>query len=856
MTLPLFENTLDFQTLAEVAGVGIIVFHRGKIGYVNPAVEELTGYSNEELLNPHTIERLLTPESRHIIAQIQQAHIDEPLFPLRREASYLTKSGELRWGDFNIREVEFNNQSSLVAMFLDVTESVQAGFAIRDNEARLSAYFEQASDLILTLDQMGVITSVNQLVCNLTGYSKEEIIGKSPLDFIASDQREAVNEVIIKQLRDGVVDRIETEIVSKDGVLHWIEIRGQVINDGNQLGSMLLIARVITARKQAEGALRHQRDFAESLINNAQAIVLVLDTEGRIQRFNPYMERITGYNIEDVRGKHWFTTFLPEDDQRHIGSIFQEVINGTPLHGFVTPVLTKHHQTRLIEWNNVPLKDQHDIVIGVLSIGQDVTERKSIEDALHESEKRYELATSAGHVGVWDLNLETDEVYIDPIIKSMLDISTEGYSNQLEDWQKQIHPDDIQQMLSSAKEHLEGATPRYEITHRVLNKNGDTRWLLTRGVAFRDLDDKPYRILGTVTDVTERKLVEDKLNRLNIELTSYINRLEQRNQEVTILNEMGDMLQSCRVVEDAYAVIGEYAEELFPIHQGALLMLTDVSSIIEVATTWGEHQPEDYSLTLDSCWALRRGRMHVVDRPESRLRCKHFLDSDRLEFTPYLCTPMSAHGEIFGVLHLMCSPGGDISEWKQLAITVAERTALAVSNLKLRMELHLQSIHDPLTGLFNRRFMGKMLEREVHRAARQKRPLSIVMLDIDFFKNFNDNYGHDAGDKLIQALGNFMETQTRTEDIVCRYGGDEFTIIMPETSADDAAGRLEILREAVTELHVLYQGERLEGIHISIGVASYPEIGDNSQDLLKAADKALYRAKDEGRNRVVIAGND
>jgi diguanylate cyclase (GGDEF)-like protein len=184
---------------------------------------------------------------------------------------------------------------------------------------------------------------------------------------------------------------------------------------------------------------------------------------------------------------------------------------------------------------------------------------------------------------------------------------------------------------------------------------------------------------------------------------------------------------------------------------------------------------------------------------------------------------------------------------------VAEHIALALANLKLQETLRDQAIRDPLTGLFNRRYMEESLEREVSRAGRSGIPVGVIMLDIDHFKHFNDTFGHEAGDTLLGALGNFLRAHIRGGDIACRYGGEEFTLILPDASFDATRDRAEQLREAVTKLNVLHRGETLGPITLSLGVATFPEHGSIGQAVLLAADGALYRAKHEGRNRVVVA---
>jgi diguanylate cyclase (GGDEF)-like protein len=184
---------------------------------------------------------------------------------------------------------------------------------------------------------------------------------------------------------------------------------------------------------------------------------------------------------------------------------------------------------------------------------------------------------------------------------------------------------------------------------------------------------------------------------------------------------------------------------------------------------------------------------------------------------------------------------------------VSEHLSLALANLKLRETLRTQSIRDPLTGLFNRRYMEESLERELRRAERRGHPVGVIMIDLDHFNHFNNTFGHQAGDALLQAFGELLRTRVRSEDIACRYGGEEFTLIMPEAPPEIVLQRAEQLREEVRELRVNLRGQALGMVTASMGVAVFPTDAGVGSELIREADRALYLAKEAGRDRVVGA---
>ena len=213
---------------------------------------------------------------------------------------------------------------------------------------------------------------------------------------------------------------------------------------------------------------------------------------------------------------------------------------------------------------------------------------------------------------------------------------------------------------------------------------------------------------------------------------------------------------------------------------------------------------------------------------------------------------MLADGDAVGMFHVRAAGDGVFTELqRERASQLAEGLAIALANMRLRESLRNQSIRDPLTGVFNRRYMEESLTRELRRAARRGHPITVVMIDLDHFKVLNDTFGHAVGDELLCAFGRFLTTWCRAEDIVCRYGGEEFVMIFPEMSAADASVKAEFLRTEWAGHSVNNgSGGRVSAL-FSAGVATFPEDAASTDTLLSVADAALYLAKSRGRDRVV-----
>lgn len=356
----------------------------------------------------------------------------------------------------------------------------------------------------------------------------------------------------------------------------------------------------------------------------------------------------------------------------------------------------------------------------------------------------------------------------------------------------------------------------------------------------------------------QQERTEAALRQSNHQLQDLVEETGRLNREISLVSELADQLHACITGEEAHQIINLMAPRLFPEHSGALFLLNASRNILEMTLTWGENPPDQSMADPQGCWVLRRGRPYLMQDPDRDLICEHL--SLPLA-SGYYCVPLVALGETLGILHLRASaptPGGVSrpafsGSTQSLTLTVAEHLALSLGNLKLQEALRHQAIRDPLTGLFNRRFMLETLERELYRMQRKESSLGIIMLDLDHFKRFNDSFGHAAGDAVLSALGQMLLNKVRKEDVACRYGGEEFTVILPETSKQTAYERAEELRQLVHGLHLEHHGQSLGGITISLGVAVYPQHGEDPEALLRAADKALYQAKHAGRNRVVAA---
>ncbi len=490
-----------------------------------------------------------------------------------------------------------------------------------------------------------------------------------------------------------------------------------------------------------------------------------------------------------------------------------------------------------------------------MTVHRDIAECRRAEQSLRESQELLQDYLENANDMIQSISPEGRILYVNRRWRETL-----GYSDLDLDHLSALdilHADSRQEFQASLQLVLGGdSVERLSI---VFVARGGQSIFVTGNLRPRIESGKVVGLRAIFSDVTQHKRAEDALMRASEEVAHSVMDLKERTREVTLISEMGDLLQSCLQADEAYRVISYFMPQILPAVAGAVCVANPAHNAFETAASWGNLPGLERMFRLEDCWGLRRGHLHHVADHASVLRCRHLGQTKPIQ---YLCAPLTAHGEVLGVLHLQpdhTSSDQDAARGllpdstQRLAVPIADRISLALASLKLHEALRQQTIRDPLTSLFNRRYMQESLERELRRAIRSKRPLGIVMIDIDHFKNFNDSFGHHAGDLMLREFGKLLSLHVRGEDIICRYGGEEFVLILPEASIEATRVRSEQLRKATTLLRLESSGENLAGVTISVGVAGFPDHGDSVEMLMRAVDQALYRAKAEGRDRVEVA---
>ncbi|WP_454884884.1 diguanylate cyclase [Sphingomonas oryzagri] len=316
-----------------------------------------------------------------------------------------------------------------------------------------------------------------------------------------------------------------------------------------------------------------------------------------------------------------------------------------------------------------------------------------------------------------------------------------------------------------------------------------------------------------------------------------------------LLSRMTQRMQGCDNVADLERVIRRFVPEVVPHLAGRLYLLDRERNALIEACTWlsPRFSPPEFAPT--ACWALRRGSEHRATRAAIDVPCGHVAPDDDM-VPESICLPLAAQGGTLGLLYFELLPGATIDDVPDMHLKMlAENIGLALDNLQLRDALRALAMADPLTTLANRRHLEAVLQ---NLSVTPERPTSCIMIDIDHFKRFNDEHGHEAGDAVLRAVGKALRQAVREEDLAFRYGGEEFLLLLGGMDAGQAGERAEQLRAHIAGLRVRFAGRDLGPLTVSAGLASAPAHCQPDQ-LIQFADAALLSAKHAGRDRVIVA---
>ena len=587
-------------------------------------------------------------------------------------------------------------------------------------------------------------------------------------NLIRKEDVQRLQEEDVAANREGRIFYAEVRIVTPSGCLKWVQLSSRpnpALLGQPAIWSDFLLD--ITERKQAEEQLHIALHRLDTLITNLHSGVLLVSKDGRVEFANQMFcdlfdlaetpDRLRGLSSGEMLQKIQKIYAAPDDALARIQDI---VAWGQPVKG--EEIAVQGGRCYLREFVPIFIDGQR---AGRLWQHQDITERKQAETMLNQAKMALEEAQRLARLGSGQWEIATDTVIWSEELYRIFDRDPNRPPPTYQEHPQIYTAESMTRLDATVQQALDHGTP-YVLDLELIRPNGSTKWIIGRGEPRYDAQRQVIGLRGTCIDITDRKHMEEKL-RLSLADT------QRHDFQMIALNRMDDLLLACETCQEAHAIIAQSAKMLFDGYAGGLAVKAKTEPDLHLVAGWGEDHGLLPQFSLPDCWALQRGEPYEVTDPAHGILCRHFTTPPEY---PYLCLPLTVQGEILGLLHV--STRGPLFEerffeGRNLVIKVSESIKLALSNLHLREALREQAICDPLTGLFNRRYLDETLHRELHRCQRNGEPLAVAMLDIDHFKHFNDAYGHNAGDAVLRAMGDLLKGFLRAGDIACRYGGEE-----------------------------------------------------------------------------------
>ncbi len=515
----LSESEARYRQLVEGAGESIFTLDRnGRVLFANSVAIDRIGGSPENIMDK-TVEEIMlcravgidTERLRRVFTGGQREIIETTVDLSGEPCRYRTSMQPIRNA--------YGEMTSVLCIAQDITESWQARRQLDEERSFVRSLLETANSLVVCLDAHASITIFNREMEKVTGYSREEVLGKSwPDIFLPSDHRRHAIDNFAVWVRAHPQDVYEGPLVTKSGEIRTVLWSNTAVftEDSDEL-TAIAVGQDITERKKAEMALKESEIRFKQVLDHSLDILYRLNlNSGRYDYVSASVEQIIGYKPEELLylKRETLRSLMHPDDRRQNGDYRERL--GRSATGEPSSLIAEY-RFRCKDGSYHWLSDscalicdstgQPEFVIGSV---RDITPQKEAQQALEISEQRYTLATAAANVGVWDWNLKTGEFYLDPILKENLGYQNDEIPKNLEAWINCAHPDDREFVMKAAREYLEGRSPEFRCEYRMVHKDGSIRWILVQGMVIRNDEGEAVRMIGTDTDITGRKLAEAK----------------------------------------------------------------------------------------------------------------------------------------------------------------------------------------------------------------------------------------------------------------------------------------------------------------------------------------------------------
>lgn len=757
----------------------------GNIIHCNKSLIKKLGYSLSEL-------KKMTIIDLHPIDQRQDTSITIEKM-INGEIDYCSLEVESKSGAIYLLETriwfgKWDKRDCIYSVSKDVTQE-------NENFKLFSKIFENnpLPMAITSIDEKKFI-KVNPMFVKKTGYSNEEIIGKTPRELGIFVECENLKDVSNKLENSKHVKNEELIFKCKDGkLLNGLFSVEEISSQGKK--SLLTVMFDITEKVELIKNIEDKCQKLTNIIEGTNLGTWEWDIQTGKFEINKQWAKMIGYSLEelsDKRDETWFKFAHPED-LKISNKLIEKHLNGeTEYYEF--EIRMKHKDGKWIwvqDIGKVTERDNNGLPLKMFGTHSDITIKKDAEKELIESEKRFFLALDETKAGLWDYDMINDKLFLSPMWKSILGYSDNEIENSIEAWRELWNSNHTENILKAVDDYMKGKSKNFEVINRLKHKDGDWRWILTRGGILRDESDVPYRWIGTNIDITreqEQALELERFFTINLDL-------------FCITNIEGYFLKINRAWED---ILGYSSEQL----KGR--------KFLEFI------HPDDIDTTIEALKQLGKGEKvtHFINR---------YISADgNYRYIEWRSNPYE---------DLIYAAARDITERVEY-----ENRILEISN------------KDALTGAYNRRYVFDRTEEIIKEYKNIQKTFSVCILDIDFFKKINDNYGHQAGDYVLKEFTRIIEENLRPYDILGRYGGEEFIVILNNIDEEQGSFIIKRILDIIRDTTFVFNGNDIK-FTFSGGIASCKEINKDEitiDKLVEIADRRMYKAKNTGRNKIVL----
>lgn len=808
------ESEDKFRNIAENALMGIFIYTDHYI-YVNDTFSTMLGYEKEELYSMEVWEIIEASDQSKVREAAARRLLGEQFPLVYSDIKIVTKSGNIKIMRVSTRTIKYDGQFAGMGAIIDITDIEET----KEQLKFLAQAIEQTDDLVKIINTKGEILFVNDSMITHSGYSRSELIGVHTRIFKSGHHDKLFYKNLWNTVVSGQIYRDTFVNKSKDGTTFYEEETITPIFDKNgKIKYYVSTGKDISKRVELENALRASETNFRNIFNKSSDGIVIHDLKGNILEVNEVICERLGYSKYELIGQNIAFIDTP-NVQKNIPKAIQSLketghgmFEGEHLKKDKTIIPVEIHAT-IIEYMSMPV---------VLSVVRDITDRKQNEQALKDAEELYHTLFDLSPVGILVIDPDTSKaVEFNSITHKVLGYSAEEFAElHIGDYEVQETPEETAKHIEELKN---GNAEVFETQHKT--KNGDILDMVI-SVQLIKVKEKPY-LFSVYQDITALKQYERSLKTLSL-------RLSLATQAASIGVWDWDIRSDMLTWDDQMY-------RLFDIDKGTTdnnyMMWRNAVDPNDIAVAEG--------LLLDSLNGNGEYNTQFwIVTPKKERRFLQAIGKVERDDAGNALRVVGVNWDI--------TKQKDYERFLEISKHKAEQSKKSLE--KQAKVLEEYAFLDPLTHLANRRKFDKVFDEEWRRASRNHQPLSICMIDIDFFKGYNDTLGHDEGDLCLQQVADAInKNSSRGGELAARFGGEEFIILLPHCDEKNAYYTCENIRRSVEKLEIKHPNSKVSSVvTVSIGCATFnpPDKALDKKSLIIRADKALYRAKHHGRNRV------